>query len=80
VFDEIVEILPEEENHQKSEQQNAADRSDAQHVALHAQQHAGLPGKVLFMNRDLEVVADEPLVGVDRQHRKQCEQYRRKED
>ena len=80
VFNEIVEILPEKENHQKREQQNAADCRDTQHVALHAQQHAGLPGKVLFMNRDLEIVADESLVGVDRHHRKQREQCRRKED
>jgi hypothetical protein len=76
MLDIIIDVLPEEENHQKSQQQNAADGCDTQHVALHAQQHAGLPLEVLFVEWHLEVMADESLVSVNRHYRKQREHCR----
>jgi hypothetical protein len=47
---------------------------------LHAQEHTGMPAKIVLMKRVLEIVPDEALVRINNRNRKQPEyRYRKKE-
>jgi hypothetical protein len=80
VLNKDVKVLAEEENEQEGDQNDARRGADAQHVRLHAQEHAGMPAEILLMQRVLEIVPDKTLVSINNRNRKQCEyRYRKKE-